>query len=184
MPDPDDKSFQALVLPHLGLIYRVARRLAGSDHEAEDLAQETMLRAYRAFGTFELRDFGVKPWLFKILNNTYLNRRERERVGPRPTDQDVLDENPAAPTGSQATALDVEKLDSEVKRAIDALPEDFRVVLLLWATMELTYQEIADALEVPIGTVMSRLHRARGQLTRSLAGFARSQGLNRFEGSR
>jgi RNA polymerase sigma-70 factor (ECF subfamily) len=177
MADAKRKSFEELALPHLDLVYRVARRLTHNSHEAEDLVQETYLKACRAFDRFELRAYGVRPWLLKILNNAFLNRAARESRAPRATDQQALDETQASDTLFAPPELDYENLDEEVKQAIEALSPDFRAVLLLWATMELSYQEIADILDVPIGTVMSRLHRARQQLHAALASFARQQRL-------
>jgi RNA polymerase sigma-70 factor (ECF subfamily) len=175
MADANRKSFEQLALPHLDVVYRVARRLVRDAHEAEDLVQETFLKACRAFERFELRDMGVRPWLLKILHNTYLNRATRQARGPRTTDQQTLDETQQAPVRGPPE-LDYEQLDDEVKQALDTLSPEFRGVLLLWATMEFSYQEIADILDVPIGTVMSRLHRARQQLVARLDGFAREYG--------
>lgn len=176
-----EHSFEIVALPHLEAVYRVARRLSGSEEEAEDLVQETYLKAHKGFSKFELRDFGVKPWLFRILHNTFLNRRVRERRTPKAIDQDTLELMPNAVDPSDGLIgppeVDYERVDQEVKRAIDLLPADFQTVLLLWATMELSYQEIAVALGVPIGTVMSRLHRARQALAKSLADYAREHRL-------
>lgn len=174
-------SFEELAVPHVEMVFRVARRLARNLHEAEDLVQETYLKAYKAFGRFELREFGIRPWLLKILHNTFLNRRTRENKAPRATDQSNLErmqESDVNPGGPDAPPeLDFENVDQEVLQAIDGLQVEFRSVLLLWATMELSYQEIADVLEVPIGTVMSRLHRARQQLNQALSDYAREHGL-------
>lgn len=176
MAAPGDKSFDALALPHLEAVYRVARRLTRNEHEAEDLVQETYLKAWRAFDSFDLRDFGIKPWLLRILHNTFINRSTREARAPRATDQQNLEQMYEAPhntaTLDAPPALDFENLDAEVKQAIDDLQPEFRTVLLLWATMEHSYQEIAEILEIPIGTVMSRLHRARQHLTAALREFA------------
>lgn len=167
-----DKSFEALALPHLDITYRVARRLTRNEHEAEDLVQETFLKAYRAFDTFEEREFGIRPWLLRILHNTYINRVTRERRAPKATDQPALEQAEAGDAPA-LPELDFEHLDEEVKQALDRLSPDFRTVMLLWATGEFSYQQIADVLELPIGTVMSRLHRARQQLARALRDFAR-----------
>lgn len=183
MQGTGEKSFEALALPHLPALYRIARRLTRDEHESEDLVQETFLKAYRAFGSFEERSFGIRPWLIKILNNTFFNRQARERRSPRPTDQSTLDETQAV-DAAMPPELDLEDLDQEVKAAIDDLAPEFRAVLLLWATMELSYKEIADILEVPIGTVMSRLHRARHQLTRRLDGHVRAGRLARTPGTK
>jgi RNA polymerase sigma-70 factor (ECF subfamily) len=173
MASADDTSFERLALPHLDTVYRVARRLTRHDHEAEDLVQETYLKAYKAFETFEVREFGIKPWLLKILNNTFLNRVARDKRAPKAIDQHTLEQTPATDEHIAPPELDYENLDEEVKRALDLLPPEFRSVLLLWATMEMSYQEIADTLDLPIGTVMSRLHRARQRLAATLEEFAR-----------
>ena len=170
MPEQDTKSFDSLALPHLDVVYWVARRLARHEQEAEDLVQETYLKAYKAFETFQLREYGVRPWLLKILNNTFLNHRAREKRAPRAADQRTLEETKAVDADYGAPPdLDYEKLDEEVKHALDKLAPDFRTVMLLWATTEMSYQEIADTLELPIGTVMSRLHRGRRLLAGQLA---------------
>lgn len=177
MGSADSKSFEALALPHLDIVYRVARRLVRNDHEAEDLVQETYFKAYRAFDSFEMREFGIRPWLLKILNNTFLNRQAREKRAPKATDQQTLEETQASDAAVVPLELDFENIDEEVKQAIDELAPEFRTVLLMWATSEFSYQEIADALGVPIGTVMSRLHRARQQLMRALSTYASQQRL-------
>jgi RNA polymerase sigma-70 factor, ECF subfamily len=174
MASAEDKSFEALALPQVESVYRVARRLTRNEHEAEDLVQETYLKAFRAFARYEAREFGIKPWLLKILNNTFLNSRAREKKAPKATDQQTLDESQAAGIDAVLPELDYENLDEEVKHALDALSPEFRSVILLWATMEFSYQELAEILDVPIGTVMSRLHRARRQLATALAEFARA----------
>lgn len=178
MPGGDEQSFEALALPQLETVYRVARRLSRHEQEAEDLVQETYLKAYAAFARFEMREFGIKPWLLRILHNTFLNRQARQKKAPRAVDQQTLEEvqEDGRPTGPPE--LDFEHVDEEVKQAIDRLPTEFREVLLLWATMEMSYQDIAAILDVPIGTVMSRLHRARQQLTRTLEQYARDQRLS------
>lgn len=169
-------AFEELALVHLDLLYRVARRLARDPHEAEDLVQETYLKAYKAFGSFEVREFGVRPWLLKILNNTFINRLARQKRAPKATDQQLLEEGQSGDL-PPPPSLEYEHLDEEVREALDGLSPEFRSVLLLWATNELSYQEIAEVLDVPIGTVMSRLHRARQQLARALDDYAREHGL-------
>jgi RNA polymerase sigma-70 factor (ECF subfamily) len=177
MGRPDEHAFETLALPHLEVVYRVAKRLTRDQHAAEDLVQETYFKAYRAFDKFEVREYGIRPWLLKILNNTFLNRLARDRKAPQATDHQVLEATQEADPVSAPVELDFENVDEEVKRAIDDLAPEFRSVVLLWATMEHSYQEIADILDVPIGTVMSRLHRARQQLTRALDDYARENRL-------
>jgi RNA polymerase sigma-70 factor (ECF subfamily) len=177
MPPEGSKSFEELAVPHLEAIYRIARRLTRDQHAAEDLTQETYLKAYKSFASFEMREYGIKPWLLRILHNTYLNRLAQERRAPRPADDSRLGgvQDPAGAAFELSASLrgEHEHLDEEVKRAIDALGPEFRAVLLLWATMELSYQEIAEIVGVPVGTVMSRLHRARQQLLEALSDYAR-----------
>ncbi len=175
MAKTDENSFEELALPHVDLLYRVARRLTRHDHEAEDIVQETFFKAYRAFGRFEMREFGIRPWLLKILNNTFLNRQAREKKAPKSTDHVTLEQTQADESVISPPELDYDHLDEEVKQALDGLKTEFRTVMLLWATSELSYQEIADILDVPIGTVMSRLHRARQNLVRALEPYAREQ---------
>ncbi|GMU84255.1 MAG: RNA polymerase sigma factor RpoE [Planctomycetota bacterium] len=174
-----DNAFEALALPELGVIYRVARRLTRNEAEAEDLVQETYLKAQTAFASFQLQAFGIRPWLLRILNNSFLNRVARDRRAPRHTDNEILESFESASGAANATrqSLDFDHLDDEVKAAIEGLQPEFRAVLLLWATMEYSYQEIADIIDVPIGTVMSRLHRAKRLMSDALRGYAREHRL-------
>lgn len=180
-----DKSFERLALPHLEAVFRVARRLVRDENEAEDLVQETFLKAHRAFSAVEVREFGLKPWLMKILHNTFLTLRSRDGRAPRSADHQALEamHDTERAAIQPLPQLDYEALDGEVKTAIDQLAPEYRSVIVLWATMEFSYQEIADTLSVPIGTVMSRLHRARQQLARGLEQFARAHRLTLTEGS-
>ena len=125
MPEQGEHSFEALAVPHLETVYRVARRMTRNDHEAEDLVQETYLKAYKAFARFEVREFGIKPWLLKILYNSFLNRQARLKKAPRATDQQTLDQVHADGDYSGPPDLDYEHLDQEVKLAIDQLPDEF-----------------------------------------------------------
>ena len=178
----DPKAFEEIAVPQIDVVYRVALRLTRNEHEAEDLVQETYLKAYKAFPRFEMRDFGIRPWLLRILHNTFLNRLAREKRAPAATDQRTLDQvhgdDPDGRGHHGPPALDYENLDAEVKTALDRLGSEFRIVLSLWATMEFSYKEIADILDMPIGTVMSRLHRARQQLIGDLEDYAREHRLN------
>lgn len=176
------RRFEQLALPHLDAVYRLARRLASDPAEAEDLVQEAFMRAYRAFDGFELREFGIKPWLLRILHNTFYTSRVRQKREPT-----LLDDLDFARAAEELTdvaveppridGIDWDDFDQELKRAIGRLPEEYRVVLLLWAVEELSYKEIAQVIECPVGTVMSRLYRARQTLGASLADYARRRGL-------
>ncbi len=173
--------FRELVLCHLDLVYRMAYKLSGSAHDAEDLTQETILRAHRAFGQFELREYGAKPWLLKILYNLYFNHCGHTAKSPSLMTDLSLDDFVAELTAESIPSLsdgqmDWEGFDEELKQAIEALSPEYRAVLLLWALGDLTYREIGEVLGCALGTVMSRLHRARQQLSEQLAEYATRRG--------
>lgn len=181
--------FEEQVLCHLDLVYRFAFKLTRNPHEAEELTQETFLRAHRAFDQFEFREYGAKPWLLKILINVAHNRRARQARAPTlMTDLNLedfaaeLDRRDVALSGE--ARIDWETCDEELKQAIDSLSPDYRAVLLLWALGDLSYKEIAGVLGVALGTVMSRLHRARQQLNESLADYAAERRLGQHSRSR
>ena len=173
----DRQQFEALALEHLDLLYRVARRMTRDPHRAEDLVQETFLRAFRSADDFDLQEFGIRPWLIRILHNLHVSRGQRERRQPARMDDDQLESASIAPEPMPAFTWDV--MDQQLKRAFDALPEEYQTVMHLWAIEELSYKEIADALSVPLGTVMSRLHRARQRLSEQLKGYAAREGIIR-----
>ena len=169
--------FEAVALPHLDAVYRMARRLAGNEAEAEDLVQDTFLRALRAFGTFELRGYGAKPWLLKILYNAFCSRRTRQAREPALLDDKDFDQFGGEATSGDAAERDLgeidwEQVDDEIKAAVDALRPEYRAVLLLWAVENLSYKEIAEVCDCAVGTVMSRLYRARQQAGGHLAAYA------------
>ena len=175
--DQQGLSFEEVALPHLDAVYRMARRLSRNDAEAEDLAQEAYLRAYKAFSRFDLRAYGAKPWLLKILHNVYCTHQRKRRRQPTLLD-DVDFDGFAAELDSPAPVVDGEssirwdEVDEELKEAVAALPADYREVLLLWSIEEMTYKEIAEVCGCPVGTVMSRLYRARQLLGRKLVDYA------------
>jgi RNA polymerase sigma-70 factor (ECF subfamily) len=164
-----------LARPLMAAALRLTRRRA----DAEDLVQETLMRAWRALGTFE-KGTRFKAWMFRILKNAFINRGKREAAAPVAVDFTEREE--PAPESPVPSLLDLSELegiadrhfDEQVKRAIEDLPEPYRVPLVLFALGGLSYQEIADTMEIPIGTVMSRLHRARSQLKADLLAYARS----------
>jgi RNA polymerase sigma-70 factor, ECF subfamily len=173
----DARRFEEVVLCHLNLLYRVAFRLTGNTDEAEDLVQETCLRAHRAFGGFELREYGAKPWLLKIMHNLFLSGREQARRGPSLMEDSDLDDFAAAAgrepmAGLAEGKVDWEEFDEELKTAVNSLPPEYRSAIVLWALGDLSYKEIAEVLDCAMGTVMSRLHRARQTLMKSLADYA------------
>jgi RNA polymerase sigma-70 factor (ECF subfamily) len=174
-PDsPDREGFEREALVHLDAVYRTALRLSGNPMEAEDLAQETMLKAFRSWHRYQTGT-NAKAWLLTILRNTFINRYRRTKQRPEPVDiseiapytvfHEVQDTNP------EQTFFD-QLVDEDVVRAIDALPGDFREVLVLSDVEGLTYVEIAASIEAPVGTVKSRLFRARQLLQRALYDYA------------
>ena len=163
--------FSSLALAELDAVDRVARSLTRDSAEADDLVQETYLRALKAREQFHLKEFGIRPWLLRILHNTHVNRVKRERKRPMPLESEVLESAaassppPALPSTAPGT-ID----DEELSRAMAQLSPDLRTVLMLWAVDELSYKEIAEVLDVPIGTVMSRMHRARQRIYELMPG--------------
>ncbi len=175
--------FEALALPHLDSVYRLARSLASGDAEADDLVQETFVRAFRAFGRFELREYGARPWLLRILHNVFYTWKGRQRREPTLLEDMDFDQfadgsNNAAATPESVEAINWDHFDDELKIAVAELQPEYRAVLLLWSIEGLSYKEIADVCHCALGTVMSRLYRARQLLGRRLRDYARVRKLN------
>ena len=179
--------FDKLALEHLDMLYRLARRMTHDANRAEDLVQDAYLRAFAASDSFELKAYGIRPWLIRIMRNVYFSKSQRERKQPAAIEDEELQamEGDSA-DGSRSTALSAsgsfdlaginfEAMDERLAAEVAQLPPDYQAVLLLWAVDELSYKEIADACDIPIGTVMSRLHRARSRLAISLADFAKEE---------
>lgn len=165
--------FESLAVEQLDTVYRFARRLARDVDRAQDLVQETYVRALRARDTFDLQEFGIRPWLLRILYNLHLSRAQREGRQPVAVEDEHLEAAESHDTTPYAAGLNsYEGMDQQLVRAVENLPEEYREALLLWAIEDLSYKEIAEALELPMGTVMSRLHRARQRLTEQLRGYA------------
>jgi RNA polymerase sigma-70 factor (ECF subfamily) len=175
------EEFERLALEQADMLYRVARRLAGGGaEEANDLVQETYLRALRSRDGFDLQEHGIRPWLIRIMHNLYLTRAEREKRQPVAMEADALEGNSARVVGDVPFSDDnLQNMDERLVKALALLAPEYRMVLLLWAVEELSYKEIAEAVDVPIGTVMSRLYRARHRLARALRGFAVQEGIIR-----
>jgi RNA polymerase sigma-70 factor (ECF subfamily) len=176
--------FEQLAMPHVDAVHRMALRLAGQEAEADDLVQETFLRAYRAFDNFRLHDFGAKPWLLKILHNVFYTRVGKQSRQPTLIDDANFDGFASElddPSISELGAAEVnwDLFDEELKQAVEGLSPEYREVLLLWALEELSYKEIAAVCGCAMGTVMSRLYRARQQVGGRLAAYARERGLQK-----
>src|SRR2546426_10178703 len=180
-PGPVDEKragFEREALVHLDSLYRVALRLTGNAADADDLVQETMLKAYRAWEQYE-KGTNAKGWLLTILRNAFINEYRRRTRHPENVDLDAIE--PYSVFGDvqdddpQGTFFD-RIVDDEVLRAIDQLPEQFRETVVLSDVEGLSYEEIARILEVPVGTVKSRLFRARRLLQRKLYDYAVGMG--------
>lgn len=176
------RTFEEVILCHLDLVYRVAMKLTGDPHEAEDLVQETFLRAHASYASFELREYGARPWLLKILQNAFFTRCAQAKRAPSLLEDlsldniaTDLDQNPL-PTFPPGT-VDWDQFDEELKLAVLALSPKYRSVIVLWALGDLTYKEIAETLGCAMGTVMSRLYRARQKLGKELSVFAAGRGI-------
>ncbi len=177
--------FEAEALPLLSNLYTAAYRLTRNAADAEDLVQETFLRAYRGFHQFE-PGTNLKAWIYRILTNTFINSyRKKQREPQTVSDGEVEDwylyskmaEDGAEPS---AEASVLESLpDEDVQEALSSLPEPFRIAVLLADVEGFSYKEIAEITEVPIGTVMSRLHRGRRALEKRLWNVVRERGLVR-----
>jgi len=178
------KEFEALALSHLDPLYSAALRLTKNDRDAEDLVQDTCMRAFRFFDKFE-RGTNMKAWLFKILTNTFINRYRRkvkERNVVEGSERDAVHERFISRDATDFAAnpeqyLFDRLLSDDVLRAIDGLPIDFRLVVILADLQEFSYREIAEILDCPVGTVMSRLFRGRKLLQKTLREYALGQGV-------
>ena len=174
------EQFEDLALAQLDTLYRIARRLGRDQSAAEDLVQETYMRAIRAWETFQLEAYGMRPWLVRILHNVHLSRAQREGRQPGSVEDGQLEASAAKPDPAASPfSSSFEGMDEQLKRAVEQLAPEYQVVLLLWAVDELSYKEIAESVGIPIGTVMSRLYRARQQLSEQLHDYAVREGLIR-----
>src|SRR5438270_13814112 len=182
----DRAQFTDLAMEFMPSLYSAALRMTRNPADAEDLVQETYLKAYRAFESFE-EGTNLKAWLYRILTNTFINAYRAKKRRPDESDIDDIEnlylyrrlgglEGAASGRSAEDVVLD-QFTETEVKEAIEALPEQFRLAVLLGDVEGFSYKEIAEILQIPIGTVMSRLHRGRRALQKRLYEFGRQRGL-------
>ena len=179
----DQANFAEQAMEHMPSLYSAALRMTRNPADAEDLVQETYLRAYRGYGGFT-EGTNLKAWRYRILTNTFINRyRAKQR---RPVEDDLGDiedlylykriGNVEASRSAEDTLFDL-FTDDEVKQALEDLPENFRLPVLLADVEDFSYKEIAEILDIPIGTVMSRLHRGTKAMQNALVQFPPQRGL-------
>ncbi|MCI0473982.1 MAG: sigma-70 family RNA polymerase sigma factor [Ignavibacteria bacterium] len=175
------EEFKQDALPHIGLLYNYAYKMTGNSDDADDLLQETYLRAYRFFHKFE-RGTNCKAWLFRIMKNLFINNYRKNQKTPGQVDYDEIEnfyesiKSERLDTGDLQEKVFNNLLDDDVTKALNSLQDDFKTVIILCDIEGLSYEEIADFVQCPIGTVRSRLHRARKLLAQKLYRYAKEKG--------
>lgn len=173
--------FEAEAIPHMSSLYNFALNMTGDSDDANDLVRETYLKPFRFFDKFE-KGTNCKAWLFSIMKNTYINKYRKQSREPAKVDYEEIENFYENIKASHTDAAHLEKelmanlLDDEVTEAIALLPDSFKTVIILCDIEGLTYEEIADFIDCPIGTVRSRLHRARKNIFTKLYKYASDKG--------
>jgi RNA polymerase sigma-70 factor (ECF subfamily) len=186
----EQSTFADQAMQYAPQLYSAALRMTRNQADAEDLVQETYLRGFRAFKSFE-QGTNLRAWLFRILTNAYINRYRAKQRRPIESDLGDLDDlylyrrlgsmaTAAASLSAEQQFLDLFP-DAEVKQALEGLPENFRLPVILADVEGFSYKEIAEMLDIPIGTVMSRLHRGRKAMQKALFAYAEAHGLTTSE---
>lgn len=175
--------FNSQVMPFVDSLYNTAYRMTRSAEDAEDLVQETFFKAYKYYDKFE-EGTNFKAWLFKIMKNTFINNYRKKKLTPHKIDfseieesyERVIQKNAPDLIKDPESEIFQDMMDADVKRALDSLPHDYKMVVLLADIEGFSYKEIAEILDCPVGTVMSRLYRGRKMLERTLLEYARKYG--------
>lgn len=175
------QDFNEEIIPHLDALYNFGLRLTSDPNDAEDLVQDTIVKAYRFFSSYE-KGTNAKAWLFRILKNSYINNYRKKSKKPQEVDYDEVATFYETIRAERTETSDLEDkmfrelIDDDISNALDEIPEDFRTVVLLCDVEDFTYEEIANMLDVPIGTIRSRLHRGRNLLKAQLLEYATKRG--------
>jgi RNA polymerase sigma-70 factor (ECF subfamily) len=175
------RAFEKEALPHTELLYNYALRMTNNPEDAHDLLQETFLKAYRFWDKYE-QGTNIRAWLFRIMKNSYINRYRKETKEPQSVAYEEVEgfyssirHDSVPPNDLQENVLG-NLLDDDVASAVADLPEDFRTVVILCDIESLSYEEIAEFVDIPLGTVRSRLHRGRKLLRDRLMEYAKRRG--------
>jgi RNA polymerase sigma-70 factor (ECF subfamily) len=175
------KEFEKEALPHMKILYNYALRMSGNSAEADDLLQDTYLRAFRFYHKFE-KGTNCRAWLFKIMKNCYINKYRKNKKEPAKVDYEDVQNFYDSIRSEVVDPNDLEfkvfsnLLDDDVMNALNSLQDDYKTVVILCDLEGLSYEEIAEFLDCPIGTVRSRLHRGRKILQKKLTEYARTRG--------
>ncbi len=178
-----DEEFRKEALPHMDALYNFALQLTQDSDDAADLLQETYIKAYRFWDKFE-KGTNCKAWLFRIMKNSFINFYRKNIKSPEKLDYDEIEEIYETIKSNEQNPHNLDReiydnvFDDEIMEAIKSLPEEFRTVLLMCDVEGMSYEEIADFMDIPIGTVRSRIHRGRKLLAIKLYNYAKSRGYN------
>ncbi|HLT23653.1 MAG TPA: sigma-70 family RNA polymerase sigma factor [Ignavibacteria bacterium] len=175
------KDFETEAMPHMNLLHNYAYRMTGNQLDADDLVQETYLRAFRFFHKFE-KGTNCKAWLFRIMKNLFINKYRKNQKEPGKVDYDDVENFFDTIKSDRVESTDLQEklfsnlLDDDMVNALNSLPDDFKTVVILCDIEGLSYEEIAEFVQCPIGTVRSRLHRGRKLLQQKLLAYAKDKG--------
>ena len=180
-PEMKNKVFEVEFYPHMDALYNFGYRLTLDEDDANDLVQETYLKAFRFIETYQ-RDTNAKAWLFRIMKNSFINDFRKKTKEPVKTDYDEVEQVYNSEEAHYTATVDLRQeifggiLGDEITQALNSIPVDFRLIVLLSDIEGVTYEEMSKIIGIPIGTVRSRLHRARNMMKDKIKEYARSQG--------